>query len=128
MKEDIRKYLVWSALGGIAGPFLWIVFAAWHVSHYHPEMGSFGDGIRQLTANLATGKEVPMLLSMAVPAGAILFVLVRAVIAVITFTISRVRPHDDPGKSPTEIVDLTPDSSVLDYCGDEPLRCDSVTG
>jgi hypothetical protein len=92
MRKHLRTYMVWSAFGTLLGPVLWMLFAAWHVSHYHPELGTFGDLFRELMARtLATGEEIP--LSMSMPAGAILFVVIRAVVAVVASGISRLGPH-----------------------------------
>jgi hypothetical protein len=86
--------MAWSAFGTLSGPVLWMLFAAWHVSQYHPELGTFANVFREWMARtLATGKEIPLLLSMSMPAGAILFVVIRAVVAVIASGISRLGPH-----------------------------------
>ncbi len=111
MRSHIRRYLAWSAFGALLGPALWVLYSVWHVSHYHPEHGTFSDVFREALALLATGEETPLLLSMSMPAGAILLVVIRAVVAAITSTISRVGPHGKGRKTVNDLPEPNKDMS-----------------
>jgi hypothetical protein len=83
MKKIIRTYLTWAICGALAGPFLWDVFAAFHVSQIQG-LFTFEDAFRQLIQRVADGKDLEILTTLAMPTGAILFVIARFIAAFFT--------------------------------------------
>ena len=90
MKKNIRKYLTWAVLGAIAGPLLWIAFAAFHVFQIQG-LATFGDVFRELIDHASKGGEIDILIKLGMPTGAILFVVTRFLVSLFFSTISRLR-------------------------------------
>lgn len=100
-----------------------MLFSVWHVSHYHPEIGTFGEVFRQAMADLATGNELALFLSLSMPAGSILLVVVRAVVAAIAGTILRLGPHAKNDKLGENVPDPNTNVSDSDPSGDGLVNC-----
>ena len=76
MKKIIRTYLTWAISGALAGPFLWGLFAAFHVSAVQG-LTTFDDACKQLWQRVASGADLEILATLGMPTGAILFVTAR---------------------------------------------------